>query len=456
MPGSTVMTTHFSDIFEHSQISQPKLSNNHSGPKRVVVTKKQQILLAGFLCIITSKAYGQELNNYLPASLVGTPASVTVLSRPHPDYDASGVRVGAFTIAPQLTEAFGFDSNPRGTSGQAGSAFISSQANVSVSSNWSRNAIGASASVDDRRYLQQTSLSRTDDAFAVGGRYDVGTADHLLVSGAHLDLHNEPNGIDALSQQRPSPYQVNVGNVSYLLNLSRLSFEPFVNVSDFSYSNLNFGGSTLRNDYLDNTTVTEGVTTRYELSSSHHAVFVVRGAESLFRRTTAGLPTRDNTTISVLGGLDYVADGLWRYRVLVGYQLRQYASSAIKSQSSPIVEANVIWSPTLLTTVETTASRQILNSTDPLVPSYTDTSFKLQVEHEYLRNVFLNAHVSAELAEYQRNGGHQTLLGAGAGVTWLLNRNQKVSTIYNHTKSSSNTRTKYDEDLGLIQLSMGF
>ncbi len=415
-------------------------------------------VLVGSLCTVSSVTGGQELDGYLPVGLpvLGTPSNVTVLTRPRPDYDPPGLREGSFVVQPLVAEGFGFDSNPRGAPGQAGSAFVSTQASVSVGSNWARDGIGASVSVDDRRYLQQPNLSRTDDSVSAGGRYDVGTADHLLLSATHSDLHIEPTGIDALSTQRAVPYQVNVGTASYLLTLSRLSFEPFVLVADTSYSPTRLGGGASQsNSYLDNTTVTEGVTTRYELSPLRRAVLVVRSAQSAFSHALPGIPRRDSVDVSVLGGIDYVADGVFRYRALVGYQVRDYASAAIKSHNAPVVEADVIWSPSLLTTVEATANRKIVNSTDPLVAGYTDTAARLQVEHEYLRNVLLNVHVSAELAQYENNGGQQTIYGGGVGATWLLNRTRKISATFDHTQSSSDTRANYHDESLLLKFTAG-
>ena len=416
------------------------------------------IVLVGSLCAVSTATGGQELEGYLPTGLpvLGTPANVTVLTRPRPDYDPPGVHAGSFVVQPLVAEGFGFDSNPSGAPGQAGSAFASTQAAVSVASDWARDGIGASVTVDDRRYLQKPNLSRTDDTVSLGGRYDVGAQDHLLLSATHADLHVEPTGIDALSNQRAVPFQVNSGTASYLFNLSRLSFEPFALLNDTTYSATRLGGgSSVSNSYLDNTMVTEGVTARYELSPLRRLVAVVRSAESSFSHTTPGVPRRDSVDVSVLGGIDYVADGLFRYRALVGYQIREYASAAIKSQNAPIVEADVIWTPSLLTTVEATANRKIVNSTDPLIPGYTDTAARLQVEHEYLRDVLLNAHTSVELAQYERDGGRQTLYGAGVGATWLLNHTQRVSATFDHTQSSSNTRANYRDESVLVKFTAG-
>ena len=251
------------------------------------------------------------------------------------------------------------------------------------------------------------------------------------------------------------PFAVNTATASYLFNVSRLSFEPFAVVTDTSFSPTKLSSGSVSNSYLDNTTFIEGVTTRYELSPLRHLVLVVRGSESVYSHASTGLPQRDNTGLSVLAGIDYVADGIFRYRALVGYQVREYASSAIKSHSDPIVEADVIWSPSQLTSVEAKVNRQIVDATDPLQASYTDTALRLQVEHEYLRNVLLNAHVSAELAQFESGGGQQTLYGAGLGATWLLNETQRVSLTLDHLQSTSNNRPSYHDESLLLKYSIG-
>jgi hypothetical protein len=437
--------------------NEPAEATPSASPARNRSFSWLQLVLLGTLCALSAKTVGQELEGFLPAGLpiVASPSSVTILARPRPDFDSPGITAGTFTLHPSWSEGLGFDSNPLAGSGQAGSAFASTQASVSVVSDWLRNSLGASVSVDDRRYLQLHQLSRTDDTISAGGRYDVGTADHLVLSATHADLHIEPTGIDAISTQQGVPYQVNTITASYLWNLSRLSFEPFAIVSDTTYSSIRTNGVLQSNTYLDNTTFTEGVTTRYQLSPLRNAVFVVRSSESDFSHTLAGSPRRNSVSVSVLGGLDYVADGIWRYRALAGYQIRDYSASSYKSHAAPIVEADVIWSPSVLTTVEANLNRRIIDSNDPTVADYTDTAAKLQVEQEVRRDVLASAHVSYEQALFQNGAGQQTILGAGAGVTWLLNRNVKLSASYEHAQSISGTRASYSDDTMSLGVTLG-
>jgi hypothetical protein len=418
----------------------------------------KHLLLIGSFCVISVAAVAQELEGYLPADMPIAEAlpNTTVLSRPRPDYDPPGVRAGSFVMHAQGGESVGFDSNPRASPTQTGSAFFITQGTASIVSDWSRNSVNASVSVTDQRLLQLPHLSRTDDTVSLGGRYDVGYADRLTLSATHSDQHILPSGLDSeTGRQNTVPFAVNGGTVSYLLNLSRLTVEPFATVTNYTYSASDVSGVSQSNSYLNNTTFTEGVTTRYEFSPLHHAVLVVRGTQSNYSHQLAGIAKRDSNGVTVLAGLDYVANGLWRYRALVGYQQRDYVSSSYKTQSAPVVEADVIWSPSVLTTVEATANRRIVDSTDALTPSYTDTSLQLQVQHELERNVLVNARAGFEQASYQSGGGTQTIYSGGVGATWLLNRYQKVTARYDHIKSSSRVRASYSDDQVVVGFTIG-
>ena len=62
--------------------------------------------------------------------------------------------------------------------------------------------------------------------------------------------------------------------------------------------------------------------------------------------------------------------------------------------------------------------------------SYTYTSAKWSVEHEYLRNVLLNASATARQASFSQTGGQQYGIAFGAGATWLINHNLRLSLTY--------------------------
>ena len=93
---------------------------------------------------------------------------------------------------------------------------------------------------------------------------------------------------------------------------------------------------------------------------------------------------------------------------------------------------------------------------------------QLRVDHEYWRNVILQARTGFFVDNYSQNQGTQTLFQAGVSVTWLLNRNLRLSASYDYAdrstasngavgsvNSTQNIGTGYTEDRYLLQLRVG-
>jgi hypothetical protein len=77
--------------------------------------------------------------------------------------------------------------------------------------------------------------------------------------------------------------------------------------------------------------------------------------------------------------------------------------------------------------VRATATRGIEDAAQTGLSSYTYSSVQLRVDHEYLRNVLLDASATLRQASFNQTGGQQTGIGAGAGATWLINRGLRLS-----------------------------
>jgi hypothetical protein len=137
--------------------------------------------------------------------------------------------------------------------------------------------------------------------------------------------------------------------------------------------------------------------------------------------------------VSVLGGIDYDAGNLLRYRLLAGYEVRSFTSSTYKTLAAPIIEGSVIWSPTGLTTITGQASRRIQDAAAQTTVSLTESAFALAIDHELYRNVLLHGSASYAIDQFGQGQGSQSLTTAGATVTWLLNRHMQLTAGYAFT-----------------------
>jgi hypothetical protein len=362
---------------------------------------------------------------------------VTVTSRARPEYVSSGVRLGNVVVRPQLAESTGYESNVLATSKARGSAIIETNASLDASSDWSNNGVRAALSVDDVRYPSLSLQSYTNWTASLGGVYEIGR-DVLSVAYSHLALTQTPGSLGTPQLQQPLPFTVDLGSVSYRVNFSRLYVTPSVLVASYKYSNGTLGGVTFQQDFQDRLVVSPSVTVGYELSPRRNLVMVVRDSNANYTNEVAGIGSLNYNDIAVLGGFDYDADAVIRYRALVGYEERSFQNAQFKTIQAPIFEASAIWTPTGLTTVTGAVGRLIQASSTTSSTTYTETYGQLRVDHEYLPNVLLRADLGAYSADYSAGGGTQVYYTAGVGVTYLLNRNMQLAASYNFIGSQSN------------------
>lgn len=406
-------------------------------------------------------AAAQVIDQLFPPAVqsLNSAENESVLARPRSDYAPLGVRVGDFIINPVASEGFGYDSNVNGLKDGPGSAVLDTQASIGAQSDWSRDSLGGVLSVDNHHFLSEDSEDRTDWTASVFGSYDI--ADDTL-SGAytHLNLNETAQDIGAVLTETPIPFTVDDVRLDYAIAThGRLTFTPEAEYTAYRFSNDVVGG--IDQNYRDRDVEQGGVTTRYELSPLRDLVLVLRATHIGYIGTLAGIPDRDSNGGTVLVGIDYSAAGVFRYRALVGYQVRQYVSRQYANISQPIFEASVTWTPTLLTTLTASARRDIQDAADDTIAGFTYTAGRIDIDHEYRRNILFNGHAQIQRAEdasrvsdlpgFLQSGGSETLYNVGIGATYLLNRLVRVSATFDYnSQHADNGAGSFNESVGLV------
>ncbi len=235
----------------------------------------------------------------------------------------------------------------------------------------------------------------------------------------------------------PIPYQVDDLRGEYTFEQGRFSFTPRLDVQRYQFGNATVLGVPQSEISQNRVLLLGGVETHYALSDQRSLVFVLQGVDSIYTNEPSGRPTNNSKSILALGGIDYEASGVWRYRLLLGVERRMFEAPEFPTHTAPIAEASVIWTPTGLTTLTGVLSRTIEDPSSAGTGSYTYTRAALVVDHEYLRNVLLQGRFRYESADYLTGGGTQTKFTVGAGVKWLLNRNLRLSLDYDYTSQTA-------------------
>lgn len=396
-------------------------------------------------------AEAQILDQYFPVNVPGyDPFSLgSVAARPRPEYDPLGVRVGSFVLLPQLSEGLGYDNNILATkNGRLSSFLVNTRGSVQANSDWSRDSLGANITVNDVRYPQQDTQSYTNVTASVGGSLDIGR-DKATLAYSHFSLHQLPSDIDNVGITEPIPFQVDTVRSGYRTEFGRISVSPYFDFTSYRFDNVTTASGTVQNEEVNNrNNYSGGVTTGYEFSQNRRALLVVQSGTNQYATPTASTP--NDAGFSILAGLDYTADAVFRYRFLVGYGYRSYSTYSstplITSRSAPIAEASAIWAPTGLTTITATLSRRIEDSLTAGVVGYTYTQARVVVDHEYRRDILLEGVANYQYAEYTNTSDPQTIATFGGNVQWLLNRNARVvaSNYFSLGKSTGNTTGQYN------------
>ena len=381
--------------------------------------------------------------------------NIPVQHRPRPDYDPLGIRAGSFLVFPSLTLSGLYDSNVFATKNNTDSDVAGIVAPVvEVNSNWSRNALNFAAGATGAAYASHSSNDYLDAFVSTTGRLDVTRND--IVSGVLR--------FDRLHQDRDDPDQnvlTTVGGTSSRGNLTRYyrgdidgqyrhNFARFFTV---------VGGGVQRLFYEDVGDTDNSQRDRWEYGARARLGYQLSPRIGTF--VQGNYSYRDYDDDQLIDGNE-VSRNSHGYRAAVGtevditsilfgemsvgYSWRDYTASELNDANGWGAEGSLTWNATPLTSIILSASTGIDETTVIFEGDAAEANFQhtvaLDVNHELLRNVLLNANVGYARDDFEGTNRTDNIFAAGAGVSYLLNRNLSVDARYRFT-----TRDSDDNDI---------
>lgn len=383
--------------------------------------------------------------------------------------EPQGLRYGPLSIQAGGAEAIGYTTNADLNTGGHSSVSINTEGHLSaVAELGQKDQAHAEINVSDTRYPSRTVQNRTTWTATVGGTRHLGH-DELGIEFTHLSLVQMPTDSGAIVARGPIPYTVEDGRVSYLVQShGRLGLRPEIIVQRYGFGMPDFyvpGTKFLDQSYRDRVIVTEGLTAQYDALSNSHWLIVAQGTQIRYT-TKQDFAVRDSNGFAVLGGYSYDEPGMYKFRVVGGYQVRDYAAQIYNRITSPIVDATFQWEPTRLTTVALSLTRGIEDSAFENIVGFVNTAAKLDVTHELMRNVTLMAHATVTSATYAgtpsaldgtplaQQAHDQNMYGFGIGAQVFLNRHLSLNLSYDYSSESLYSGPMFP--VHVVQLSLHF
>ena len=365
-------------------------------------------------------------------------------------------------IHPLLTLSTGYDDNIFAGPAPRGAWQIATRPSVLIGTENSTGSAGLFFSADDVRYPGEASQNRTDGAAFAGGTINLGR-DKLTLGAGYLSGHEDRTALDASLYLRPAGCRSPVGQPARILCQRFRPASPRYRRS--SSTSWRFGDTTILGAPVseascDRTMARPEMALRYNWMSGRDVILVGRVLDTHYDQPAAGVASNNSVSWEGLLGLDYDDNTVWRYRLLAGVQYRVAASATVASETTGIAEAEITWSPSGMTTVRAIAVRGIEDAAQAGLSTFTYNVARLTIDHEALRSVLLNGSATVRQASYN-TGGQQYGFAVGAGVTWLINRNARLSLTYdfadvrNANLPVGTVAGDYTRSLALLTLRVG-
>jgi hypothetical protein len=394
-------------------------------------------------CPVAGFAQSLDAAQSRTTDLFARDRSVAVQDRPHPDYEAIGVRAGAFTLFPRLQFDTEYNDNVFAVeTGPVSDFAFHLRPSAVLNSNWSQHELNLYARGD----LIRNDKYHTENAnnWSVGGtgRVDV-MRDFSIASGADYikGIESRTSSNTAVSALDPIKYDQAQAYISTSRVVGRTKLSARGDVQSYNYKDglqvVNGVTTVIDQDTRDHDAYSLLGRADYAISPASAAFVQVTVNKKTYDSGTTATPERDSSGYEALVGINFELGAVARGEVAVGYVSQSYDNAAYGDISGFGSRTQLEWFPTELTTVTATASRGIEDAGVIGSSGYLSTDLGLKVDHELLRNLILSAKAGYSKDDYNGIDRNDDRYDLAFGGNYLVSRNLGVSLRYNHTKQKS-------------------
>lgn len=342
-------------------------------------------------------------------------------------YAPTGVQAGAFILRPSLETTGGYDDNPnRLDKGAKGSGFMQLRGELDAQSNWSRHALDLQSSAQIRKYESVRPGYEPNLNSTLTGRIDVTDRTQINTQLRGSVTASQP-GDPETSGVKGDEISRSVGatlGVAQRFNRLSLRLDGLADRYTVDDAKLTTGGKRDNSDRAYN-----GYQARlrasYDVSPMLQpfveATVDTRDYDKTFDNTRTRRLGSDG--FALRGGAQFEMGRLVTGELGLGYGRQTPKQNGLRPVEGLLIDGNVAWTPTALTTVRATARTSLQETSLTNASGVLDRSFELSVEHQFRRNLIGTARLAFDRADYKGADLRQDSITAGLGGEYKLNRN---------------------------------
>lgn len=371
----------------------------------------------------------------------------TIESKPD-DYAPVGARVGSFMFWPGAELVYESNDNVfYDETDEIDDTIWHVRPWVNVASDWNRHSLNFSGWADFARYDDFGVLDYEDWALRLDGRFDVKRESFFSWEVSEMSLHEDRRSPDARQGLKVTEFDYGGYGFGYDHTFNKLTLGAYLRGNYFDYkNNVNLDGEVIDNQFRDRDETTFTFRADY-LSRPGRTYFAAVGRAEIdyditvdpngFRRSSSSDFLRLGVNWDLTGKLNGELFGQWTDR--------DYDDPTFPSVDGFNLGAGLTWTPTQLTTVSLRLAGGPQETVQADAAGYFSRLYSVRVQHELRRNLLLNLRASYTDNDYESLPGappdslrDTQITRAGAGLTYLLNRNFYVSGGYVYEDQSSN------------------
>lgn len=359
-------------------------------------------------------------------------------------YDAPlGLRVGTFTVVPQITVTGGWSDNAAGSASGGGNSLYSIAPDLQIRSDWARHQLDVSLRGSYAAYPGSGVQSEPSIDSTAALRLDAGDSTQINTSLGHsysredTSTAENPNGegdVNVITGSLGVTREAGILAATLRGGVARTMYSEDQDGADRSGRNNTLYSATLRLDAR-----TGAILQPFAEVTGLRRAYDEDCAAPCIRRDATGYALRSGVTIAAGPKLAGELAGGWRVERLDSGQLKDLAGLT--------VDGSLVWSPTRLTTV--TAGLTTTLSPSDLAGSSGSILYSadLRVSHALSERLVAQAGAGYALRHYEGVGIDEATTSALAGATYALTRNVALTGTYTYrTFDSSIAGADYDEN----------
>lgn len=364
----------------------------------------------------------------------------TVRNRTREELNPSGIRAGAFIMRPgfEVREVYQ-DNIFAQDEGEIDDFITLVSPNLRAESDWGNHQLNLRSDATIGKYATETSENFEDFSVGLDAGLDIMRGNVLRLGGSYNQLHEGRASPEDRRGVEPTVFNVGTGFLTYEYQRGRASLELDGSADRLEYDNgRRRDGSVINADQRNRTISTGRLRIGYEVLPSY-TVFV----RSVFDwreydRLTQGLDRDSDGYLVELGTVLNPENRRLFGDIAIGYRSQDFDDPSLTDINTVTGGGALTWNPTELTTVTSTVTRDVRETTRQGSSSILSTIGTVVVDHELLRNLLLQARVFVTDEDFEGSNRSDRYTRAGFGADYLMNRYIYLSINYDYLNRDSN------------------